>query len=104
MGSTWRLHPDGERVVYVFDEDAPNDSRGLGEQRLSPQYIQDKRLNGDPVAGGRISTFEVFPDSAGTIYYSDELIDERWHLFTVDSRIFGDGFEEGTTAAWPDAP
>ncbi len=104
VGSTWGLHPDGVRVAYVFDEDAPNDARGLGEQRLSPHYIQDKRLNGDPVAGGRISTFRVFPDSAGTIYYSDELVDERFHLFTVDSRIFGDGFEEGTTAAWPDAP
>lgn len=104
VGSTWRLHPDGERVVYVFDEDAPNDSRGLGEQRLSPRYVQDARLNGDPVAGGKVSTFAVFPDSAGTIYYSDELVDERYHLFTVDSRIFGDGFEDATTAAWPDAP
>ena len=66
--------------------------------------MQDTRLNGDPVAGGKISTFAVFPDSAGTIYYSDELVDTRFHLFTVDSRIFGDGFEEGTTAAWPDAP
>ena len=104
VGSKWHLHPDGLRVVYVFDEDAPNDARGLGEQRLSPRYVQDARLNGDPVAGGRISTFHVFPDSAGTIYYSDELADERFHLFSVDSRIFGDGFEEGTTAAWPDAP
>ncbi len=102
VGSTWRLHPDGERVVYVFDEDVPNDSRGLGEQRLSPRYVQDARLNGDPVAGGRVSSFAVFPDNAGTIYYSDELVDERYHLFTVDSRIFGDGFEDGTTAAWPD--
>jgi hypothetical protein len=104
VGSSWRLHPDGERVAYVFDEDAPNDARGLGEQRLAPHYIQDKRLNGDPVAGGQISSFAIFPDSAGTLYYSDELANERWHLFTVDSRIFGDGFEEGTTAAWNDAP
>ncbi len=104
VGSSWRLHPDGARVAYIFDESAPGDSRGLGEQRLSPRYIQDAQLNGDPVAGGRIFSFAVFPDSAGTIYFSDELIDERWHLFTVDSRIFGDGFEEGTTAAWPDAP
>jgi len=103
-GTLWRFHPDGRRVVFTVDEDAPSDQRGLYEQRLSPRYVQDKRLNGDPVAGGRISTFEVFPDSAGTLYYSDELVDGRFHLFTVDSRIFGDGFEEGTTAAWPDAP
>ncbi len=103
-GTLWKLHPDGRRVVFTVDEDAPSDQRGLYEQRLSPRYIQDKRLNGDPVLGGRISTFEVFPDSAGTLYYSDELVDERWHLFSVDSRIFGDGFEEGTTAAWADAP
>ena len=104
VGSKWHLHPDGLRVVYVFDEDAPNDARGLGEQRLSPRYIQDKRLNGDPVAGGQVSSFAVFPDSAGTLYYSDELVDTRYHLFTVDSRLFGDGFEEGTTAAWADVP
>lgn len=103
-GSLWRLHPDGQRVVFTVDEDALFDQRGLYEQRLSPRYVQDKRLNGDPVAGGKVSTFEVLPDSAGTIYYSDELVDERFHLFAVDSRIFGDGFEDGTTTAWPDAP
>ncbi|MEO8198042.1 MAG: hypothetical protein ABI689_15095 [Thermoanaerobaculia bacterium] len=104
VGSSFRLHPDGQRVVYTFDEAAPNDSRGLGEQRLSPRYTQDKRLNGVPVAGGRVSSFAIYPDNAGTLYYSDELLDGRFHLFTVDSRIFGDGFEEGTTAAWPDTP
>ena len=104
VGSLWLLHPDGQRVVYTFDEDAVNDQRGLAEQRLSPNYVQDKRLNGDPVAGGRVEALAIYPDSAGTLYYSDELADTRYHLFTVDSRVFGDGFEEGTTAAWPDAP
>ena len=104
VGSLWRLHPDGQRVVYTFDEEAVNDQRGLAEQRLSPNYVQDKRLNGDPVAGGRVEALAIYPDSAGTLYYSDELADTRYHLFTVDSRVFGDGFEEGTTAAWPDAP
>lgn len=103
-GLLWRLHPDGRRVVFTVDQNAPSDQRRLYEQRLQPRYVQDARLNGEPVAGGRISSFAVFPDSAGTVYYSDELVNERFHLFTVDSRIFGDGFEEGTTAAWPDAP
>ena len=103
-GLLWRLHPDGRRVVFTVDQDAPSDQRRLYEQRLQPRYVQDARLNGEPVAGGRISSFEVFPDSAGTLYYSDELVDGRFHLFTVDSRIFGDGFEEGTTVAWADAP
>lgn len=103
-GTLWKLHPDGRRVVFTVDQNAPSDQRRLYEQRLQPRYVQDARLNGEPVAGGRVSSFEVFPDSAGTLYYSDELVDGRLHLFTVDSRIFGDGFEEGTTAAWPDAP
>lgn len=104
IGSLWRLHPDGRRVVYTFDEDAVNDQRGLGEQRLAPNYVQDARLNGAPVAGGSVIAFEVYPDSRGTLYRSDELFDNRFHLFTVDSRIFGDGFEEGSVAAWADAP
>lgn len=103
-GSLWRLHPDGNRLVFTVDEDAPGDQRGLYEQRLAPRYVQDAHLNNDPVPGGRVSTFQIFPDGAGTLYYSDELADESFHLFTVDSRIFGDGFEEGTIAAWPDAP
>ena len=104
VGTLWLLHPDGQRVVYTFDEDAVNDQRGLAEQRLSPNYVQDKRLNGDPVAGGRVEALAIFPDSRGTLYRSDELVDDRFHLFTVDNRIFGDGFEEGGTAAWADTP
>ena len=104
VSSLWRLHPDGARIAFAFDEETPNDQRGLGEQRLAPEYIQDARLNGDPVDGGRVVDFKVFPDSRGTIYRSDELVDERYHLFSVDSRIFGDGFEGGTTAAWADTP
>jgi hypothetical protein len=104
VSTTWKLHPDGARIVFAFDEEVANDQRGLGEQRLSPEYIQDARLNGDPVDGGKVVHFEVFPDSRGTIYRSDELVDERYHLFTVDSRVFGDGFEDGTTAAWADTP
>lgn len=103
-GTPWEFHPDGRRIVFTVDEDAPGDQRGLYEQRFVGRYVQDARLNGHPVAGGRVSSFEVFPDSAGTLYYSDELVDGRFHLFSVDSRIFGDGFEEGTTAAWADAP
>lgn len=103
-GTTWKLHPDGRRIVFTVDVDAPGDQRRLYEQRLQPRYVQDARLNGEPVAGGRISSLEVYPDSAGTLYYSDELVDGRFHLFTVDSRVFGDGFEEGTTAAWSDVP
>lgn len=100
----FRLHPDGQRVVYIYDEDAPFDSRGLGEQKLSGSYFQDARLNEEPVVGGEVTDFKVFPDSAGTIYRSDQDVDNRFRLYVADTRLFGDGFEDGTTAAWPDSP
>jgi hypothetical protein len=96
------LHPDGKRVVYIFDEDAPGDERGLGEQKLLGSYFQDARLNQEPVAGGTVAHFEVFPDSAGTLYLSDQDVDSRYRIYVADSRVFGDGFEDGTTSAWPD--
>lgn len=102
--TVFRLHPDGQRVVYIYHEDAPFDRRGLGEQKLVGSYVQDARLNEEPVAGGEVTDFEVFPDSAGTIYYSDQDIDGRFRLYVADSRVFGDGFEDGTTEAWPDTP
>ena len=94
----------GRRVVFTVDESAPGDQRRLCEQRLAPRYAQDARLNGTPVAGGKVSDLEVYPDSFGTLYYSNELAVGSWHLSTVDAKIFGDGFEEGTTAAWGDLP
>ncbi len=100
----YKLHPDGARVVYIYDEDAPGDSRGLGEQKLFGSYFQDARLNEEPVAGGEVTAFEIFPDSAGTIYLSDQDIDGRFRLYVADTRLFGDGFEDGTANAWPDTP
>lgn len=61
-------------------------------------------LNEEPVEGGEVTGFEVFPDSAGTIYLSDQDVDGRFRLYVADSRLFGDGFEDGTTNAWPDTP
>ncbi|MEO7975299.1 MAG: hypothetical protein ABIU84_17100, partial [Thermoanaerobaculia bacterium] len=100
----YKLHPDGARVVYIYDEDAPGDSRGLGEQKLFGSYFQDARLNEEPVAGGEVTDFEIFPDSAGTIYLSDQNVNGRFRLYVADTRLFGDGFEDGTTSAWPDTP
>lgn len=100
----WYVHPDGERVIYQFDELAANDERGIGEQRLVDPYTADARLNGVPAAGGKVSSFELFPDGAGLAYRADETADEKFELFTADLRIFGDGFEEGTTGAWGDLP
>ena len=99
-----RIHPDESRVFYVFDEAVPDDERGLGEQRISGPYTQDLQLNGVPVPGGQVSRFELYSDGAGLLYSSDETADGKLELFTVDTRIFGDGFEEGTTAAWTDVP
>jgi hypothetical protein len=98
----FKLHPDGKRVVYLFEEDAPGDDRGLGEQKLLGSYFQDARLNEEPVAGGSVALFSVFPDSAGTVYLSDQDVDNRFRIYVADSRVFGDGFEDGTTSAWPD--
>lgn len=100
----WYVHPDGERVIYQFDEFAGLDERGIGEQRIAGPYIADARLNGVPATGGKVSYFELFPDGVGLVYRSDETVDEKFELFTVDLRLFGDGFEEGGPAAWPDTP
>lgn len=100
----WYVHPDGERVLYQFDEFATLDERGIGEQRLLNPYTADARLNGVPVTGGKVTYFELFPDGAGLIYRADETVDEKFELFTTDLRLLGNGFEEGTTNAWPDTP
>jgi len=100
----WYIHPDGERVIYQFDEFAPNDGRGIGEQRLVGPYSADARLNGVPVTGGSVSYFQLYPDGAGVVYRSDETADGKDEIFTTDLRLFGDGLEEGTSAAWSDLP
>jgi hypothetical protein len=100
----WYVHPDGERVIYQFDEAAAGDDRGIGEQRLVGPYTADARLNGVPVAGGKVSYFELFPDGAGLVYRADETTDEKFELFTTDLRLLGDGFEPGDSAAWGDLP
>ena len=47
--------------------------------------IADARLNGVPVAGGRVDFFDFSPDGAGLVYHSDETADERnFSLFTTD--------------------
>ena len=83
----WYVHPDGERVIYLFDEFAALDQRGIGEQRLVGPYTADARLNGVPVAGGQVSYFKLFPDGAGLVYHSDETADEKFELFTTDLRL-----------------
>ena len=100
----WYVHPDGERVIYLFDEFAALDQRGIGEQRFVGPYTADARLNGVPVAGGQVSYFKLFPDGAGLAYHADETADEKFELFTTDLRLLGDGFEDGATAAWTDLP
>jgi len=100
----WYVHPDGERVIYQFDEFVALDERGLGEQRIVGPYTADARLNGVPVTGGKVSYFQLFPDGAGIVYRADETADEKFGLFTVDLRLLGDGFESGATSAWPDTP
>jgi hypothetical protein len=100
----WSIHPDGERVLYLFDEFAPNDERGIGEQRIGSAYEADLRLDGIPVTDGKISYFELYPDGAGIAYRADENQDEKFEIFTVDTRIFGDGFESGNQTAWSDFP
>ncbi len=104
VASTWLVHPDGERVFYVFDELAPGDRRGLGEQRILDPYATDTRLNGEPATGGQVNHVYLYPDGAGLVYHSDEAADGKNELFTVDLRLLGDGFEEGASAAWADLP
>jgi hypothetical protein len=104
VNDPWRIHPDGQRVIYAFDENAANDLRGIGEQRFSDFYEADARLNGVPVTGGRVSGFVLYPDGMGLAYVSDEVVDDKSAVFTTDLRIFGDGFESGDTGAWGDTP
>ncbi len=104
VAPTWLVHPEGDRVIYVYDELAAGDRRGLGEQHLSTPYATDARLNGAPVSGGQVTDLELYPDGAGLLYRSDEVVNDKFELFTVDLRLLGDGFEDGATAAWPDLP
>ena len=104
VSTPWEVHPDGTRVVYVFDELAAGDKRGIGEQLIGDFYQADLRLDGIPVTGGSISGFELYPGGAGLAYRCDENQDEKFEIFTVDTRIFGDGFESATQAAWGDLP
>ena len=101
---TWLVHPDGERVIYIYDELAAGDQRGLGEQRLTAPYTTDARLNGVPVTGGQVNDLQLYLDGAGMVYRSDEVVNDKFELFTVDLRLLGDGFEDGATDAWPDTP
>ena len=101
---SWTVHPDGARVIYVFDEFALDDDRGLGEQRLVGPYESDARLNGVPAAGGKVISFALYPDAAGLLYVSDQAFDGKLEAFTVDLRLFGDGFEPGDSAGWNDLP
>ncbi len=104
VSPTWYVHPDGERVIYIYDELAVGDKRGLGEQRLLGPYPTDARLNGVPVTGGQVTWLSLLADGAGMVYLSDETANDKHELFTVDLRLLGDGFESGATASWPDLP
>ncbi len=104
VSSPWYVHPDGERVFYTFDEAAPGDRRGLGEQRIVGPYSADARWNAPPVAGGQVMWFSFLPDDQGLLYRSDQTQNEKFELFTVDLRLLDDGFESGDTGAWPDLP
>ena len=62
----WYVHPDGERVIYQFDEFAPVDERGIGEQRLVGPYTADVRLDGVAVSGGKVSYLSSSPSTCAS--------------------------------------
>ncbi|MFN7941769.1 MAG: hypothetical protein U0X73_09220 [Thermoanaerobaculia bacterium] len=104
VAPTWRFLPDSERVVYLFDESTPGDQRGIGEQRIDDPYATDARWNGPPVAGGAVTRVDLYPDGYGFLYRADQALDQKFELFTVDLRLFADGFESADFGAWSDTP
>lgn len=104
VSGDWWIDGDGDRVIYVYDETSSGDRRGLGEQRILTPYTIDAKLNGTPVSGGQVTNLHLYPDGEGLLYRSDEIVNDKYQLFTVDLRRFGDGFEEGSSNAWPDTP
>ena len=65
-----KISPDGSRVVYLADED----TEGVNEIYSVPiGGGAATRLNGPLVAGGRVSSFVISPDSNTVVYSAEDV-------------------------------
>jgi hypothetical protein len=91
--------PDGLSVVFAIGGDASFEPAIYEQRLLAPSHFPERLA----IAYGGPSTGlapRYFPDSAGVWYLGDDDGAGREDVWTADLRLFGDGFESGTTAAW----
>ena len=78
----FRISPDGTRVVYLANQDAPA-TYELYSVPVDGSALAVK-LNPALVGNGNVSSlFEISPDSATVIYRADQVVDERYDIWSV---------------------
>lgn len=87
VGPSYRISPNGTRVVYLADANV--DQRyELFSVPIDGNARGSARLNGPLIPAGDVREFELSPDGARVIYLADQELDERLELFSVPT---GDG-------------
>jgi hypothetical protein len=96
---SYQPSPDGLSVAFEIEEDAHFEPAIYEQRLLDPSHFPERlaiAFGGGPFGPEP----HYFPDAAGVWYLGDDDGVGRDDLRTADLRIFGDGFEVGTTAAW----
>ena len=78
----FELAPDGSQVVYRADQDVD----GLNELFSVPidASASPAQLNGVLVSGGAVQpSFAISPDGDAVVYLADEVLDEKFELFSA---------------------
>jgi hypothetical protein len=68
----------------------------------TPDWQGTDWLGGEFQPDGDTLSFELLPDGSGAVYLADQEIDNRFELYLLYFRLWGDGFETGDTSRWSD--
>ncbi len=77
---SFRIAPDGSRVVYLADQDSAGDQELYSVATIGGAAT---RLNGDLAAGGRIESFTIAPNGSRVVYMGDQDVPGSWELYSV---------------------
>jgi Tol biopolymer transport system component len=78
----FRISPDGTRVVYLANQDAPS-TYELYSVPVDGSALPVK-LNPALIANGNVSPlFEISPDSSTVVYRADQVLDDRFEIWSV---------------------